>query len=450
MRADTRVTPIACHEISRSPVGSQPSSVATRLCRAPKGDELIEFTRRFACRVDPEPDCRRSKPHVQPRRCRRITLHNIIADRDGEVVRVARCGAFAKRDQLLDEGLERVELGGADGGDLGDSCVEVLQGGVAGQLVAQLPGAHVVGGDLGLEVGLRRGRGRRLGRRGLARLGGGRGLGDRRRRPRLRRGRRRRDGRGVGAPVVAGAAPDGSGRHRRTHDRRQGPRPPAPWSSRPRAFHPGHRRSVHGIVSVGVRPTPTLGATRSGKRKLSLGQRNGRTVSQFPDQEEEGRLFVGGGDPPVTVLGDDEVGGAVGGDDLEAGQATMAGGPTSARRSATGRPSRDRLRRSDRRRPTSPAGRSARHGPLTRTGSPVASTSVAALRLGQAPPPVTAPAAIPATARRAGPQPLGRVVGIGQVGGRGRDPPVAVRPAAARPATPAPARRRRRPARPAG
>ena len=175
------------------------------------------------------------------------------------------------------------------GGDLGDSGVEVVEGGVAGQLVAQLPGAHVVGGDLGLEVGLRRGRGRRLRRRGLGRLGrrrGGRGLGDRRRRPRLRRGRRRRDGRGSAPPSSPELQPDGRGRHRRTHDRRQGARPPAPWSSRPRAFHPGHRRSVHGIVSVGLRPTPTLGATRSGKRKLSLGQRNGRTVSQFPDQEE--------------------------------------------------------------------------------------------------------------------------------------------------------------------
>ena len=48
------------------------------------------------------------------------------------------------------------------------------------------------------------------------------------------------------------------------------------------------------------------------------------------------------------------------------------------------------------------------------------------LRPAAARPPATAPAAIPATARHGGPQPLGGVVGVGEVGGRRRHPAVAV------------------------
>ena len=40
------------------------------------------------------------------------------------------------------------------------------------------------------------------------------------------------------------------------------------------------------------------------------------------------------GDPPAAVLGEDEVGGAVGGDDLEAGEAAVAAG--SHQRSSSG------------------------------------------------------------------------------------------------------------------
>ena len=97
--------------------------------------------------------------------------------------------------------------------------------------------------------------------------------------------------------------------------------------SPPRRHHRCHRLHRDHLPGHGHHRHRPSGVTDDPRHQLSAMSRDdtGRPSDQLPDQEE-GRLLVGGGDPPVAVFGDDEVGGAVGGDDLEAGQATVAGG----------------------------------------------------------------------------------------------------------------------------